>query len=708
MQDIVTAKDIAHVLGISERAVRSKATRESWPFEEKTCRGGKRRLYPVLSLPEDVRQAMASFMLAGGSGADTPSAVAAASVTAVQAPAAVPSSLGKLTRRQREAALARLAFVREIERAIPLIGKEAAIRNLVKAAKDGALAARLGEQVAIANDRMSAGRGLSRRRLYDWCRMFAEGGEAALAPKHQGKDMRVPDWAPAFLAIWQRPQKPTVTDAYDEFKAGYTGQAPSIFAVRRFLAKMAMPSREAGRRTGNALIKLRPHKHRKTGELWPGDIYTADGTTFDAEIQHPIHGQPFKPEITLVIDVATRRCVGLSIGEAESGFVILDALRMACLFGGIPCYFYVDNGSGYKNKLITGEGLGMMARLDIEMTNSIPGRPQGKGLMERAVGTICVPAAKRFASCTNANMDTDAAKKVFKINRADLKAHGKSKFLPRFEEFKTVILKEVDRYNARPHRALPFVEDAATGKRRHMSPDEYWNGFKARGFMPLPVPDVYKEELFMPGLPRKVANGWVRLYNGQYFAKELEDFHGDYVEVRYDIWDASQVYCWTTDGEKICTAKLDGNAMDYVPMPQIEAARERRDTGKIARLAEKVRRIVPGATVQLPDSPATYTMMADSITRPQPEPVALDIPVDAAETRPAEASPQAPARRPAFGSYHERYMWLMRNRDRWTAADHPWVAEYVQSARYADLHDYYLYEGIAWEESLAQANAEQQ
>ncbi|MGD9611218.1 MAG: Mu transposase C-terminal domain-containing protein, partial [Desulfovibrionaceae bacterium] len=612
--------------------------------------------------------------------------------------------LAKLTKRQRDAALARLAFVREIERTTPVVGKESAIRNLVKATKDGALAPRLADLVAVANDRMGAGRGLSRRRLYDWCRMFAEGGEAALAPRHPGKDMRVPDWAPAFLAIWQRPQKPTVADAYKEFKDAYKGDIPSIFAVHRFLKKMALSSREAGRCTGNALLKLRPHKHRKTGEMWPGDIYTADGTTLDAEIQHPIHGQPFKPEVTGVIDVATRRCVGISIGENENAFVVLDALRMACLYGGIPCFFYADNGPGYINDLISGEGTGMMDRLDIEMINAIPNRPQGKGLMERAVQTLCVPVAKRFATCSHADMDHDAAHKVFKITRADVKAHGKSKLLPTFEEFKRVLLNEVDRYNARPHRALPFIVDAATGKRRHLTPDEYWNSFKARGFMPLPVPDVYKEELFMPGLPRKVASGWVRLYNGQYFAKELEDFHGDYVEVRYDIWDSSQVYCWTTNGEKICTAKLDGNAIDYLPKAQIEAARERRDTGKIARLVEKVNRVVPGATVQLPDSPATYTMLADSITGPRPEPVVLDLPV----ARPAEAAPQEPARRPAFGSHNERYIWLMRNRDRWTSKDHAWVAEYVQSARYADLHDYYFYEGIAWEESLTQASAEQQ
>ena len=50
-------------------------------------------------------------------------------------------------------------------------------------------------------------------------------------------------------------------------------------------------------------------------------------------------------------------------------------------------------------------------------------------------------------------------------------------------------------------------------------------------------------------------------------------------------------------------------------------------------------------------------------------------------------------------------MWLMRNQDRWTSADHPWMAEYVQSARYADLRDYYFYEGIAWDDALAQASA---
>jgi len=686
MKTTYTGKEIAAVMGVVLSTIIRRAKREAWLFEVRRGRGGG-KTYPVAMLPQDVREAIATGYMAQ----DVPAIPEKTQAPAV--PTAPVTPTAKLTERQRETALARLAFVREIERASALVGKEKAIRNLLKAAGDNTLAPRLAELISKANDRFGDGSkrsiGLSRRRLYDWCAKFAQGGETALAPLHKGKDMRVPAWAPAFLAIWQQPQKPTIADAYRRFEETYAGgKPPSIFAVRRWLEKMAAPDREAGRATGNALLHLRPHKLRRTDELWPGDVYTADGTTFDAEIQHPIHGQPWKPEVTLVIDVATRRCVGISVGEAESGFVILDALRMACQFGGIPCIFYVDNGSGYKNAMMTGEALGMMARLDIEMRNSIPGRPQGKGLMERAVQTVCVAAAKRLSSCSHADMDGDAAKKVFKITRADLKAYGKSKLLPTFDTFKETILKRVDEYNAGPHRALPRVEDAATGKRRHMTPDEHWQSFKRRGFLPLPVPEVYKDELFMPGTPRKVANGWVRLFNGQYFSQELADFHGDYVEVRYDIWDSSRVYCWTTQGEKICVAELDGNAMDYMPMPQIEAARERRATGKIARLAEKIGRVAPGATVQLPEAPATYTMMADSITRPQPEPVVLDLPS-------ARQEPKA-AKRPTFSSMQDRYIWLMQNPDRWTDADREWVDRYVAGDDYADLHPYFESRRIAW------------
>lgn len=42
---------IAAILEISARAVRDRAVREGWPYVEQTCRGGRRRLYPLASLP---------------------------------------------------------------------------------------------------------------------------------------------------------------------------------------------------------------------------------------------------------------------------------------------------------------------------------------------------------------------------------------------------------------------------------------------------------------------------------------------------------------------------------------------------------------------------------------------------------------------------------------------------------------------------------
>ena len=127
----------------------------------------------------------------------------------------------------------------------------------------------------------------------------------------------------------------------------------------------------------------------------------------------------------------------------------------------------------------------------------------------------------------------------------------------------------------------------------------------------------------------------MRLFNGVYFADELANFHDDYVEVRYDIWDSSKVYCWTTRGEKICTAELDGNAIDYFPKAQVQAARERRDAGRVARLVAKIDRVATRRDrAAFPETPPTYTMMADSITRPSPEPIVLGPPNEEMESEP--------------------------------------------------------------------------
>ncbi|MDC5138046.1 DDE-type integrase/transposase/recombinase, partial [Acinetobacter baumannii] len=122
----------------------------------------------------------------------------------------------------------------------------------------------------------------------------------------------------------------------------------------------------------------------------------ADGHCFDAEVAHPQHGKPFRPELTSIIDVATRRLVGWSIALSESSWAVLDAIRMSATECGIPAIFYVDNGSGYKNDLPKAQWRGFLARLNPEVSHALPYNSQANGLIERSHQTIWVKAAKNL------------------------------------------------------------------------------------------------------------------------------------------------------------------------------------------------------------------------------------------------------------------------------------------------------------------------
>ena len=675
-----TAAQIAEAVGVSERAIQKRSKKEAWPSLKRSGKGGG-KVFTLANLPQDVREAILKWELK----ASSPALMETPNVPAVKAP--VDTSL--LNTKQRNVMCARLAFVREIERlAAAGMAKTTIMDNLVEASRRGELAPHLTPMVVLANDRSKGERGLSKRSLQRWCSDFAKGGEGALAPARNSKDMGVPAWAADFLAVYQRPSNPTLADAYRQvFGLPHrpNPDAPSIHAVRRFVSKFSLPARMQGRKTGNAWLCVLPHRRRDTSDLWPTDIYTMDGTTFDAEIMHPHNGQPFKPEITLVIDVATRRCVGMSVALAESAISTLDAVRMACLFGGIPAMLHADNGPGYINAVWTAEGSGLMARLGIELCNSIPGRPMGKGLMERAVGTICVPAAKRLMSCSHADMDKDAAKKVFKLSRRALKAGAN--VLPTWEEFKAALLGRLEEYNNTPHRGqdMPKIVDEISGRMRPMSPNEAWAAGIAKGFEPVTVPESMRDELFMPAEHRKVLRGKIKFLGGEYYHADLTELAGEVVEVRYDIWDSSKVYVWSMDGKKICAAGLDAHATPYMPQSRREVAQDKRRKAQLGRLEDKAQRIAPGATIMLPD--VDQGQYSDELAVGRPEsPVTIDV----------EAIPAPSDARPLFLNRMHHYRWLMEHRDQCTEADESWLAEYAQDPEYLDMADRYEFEKIAY------------
>ena len=672
-------------------------------FQRRKCERGKGFEYPLSSLPKETQDALLARMLQASEHLSAPVAGNAFPPPVFPGSAGLPAAAGlfipapapgALKDWQREIASARQALLQEVARIGAASGVERAIQTLLKLAGDGALPDHLRRLIPLANAKAGkAGkRTLSRRSLYRWLH-DSKRGFAALAPRDAEK-LVIPPWAPALVKLYNQPQKPALTGCLDKLAsalpAGVT--LPSYSAARRFLEKMGTVTRERGRRLPRELKALQPFVRRDTSNLLPGDVYTADGHKFDAEVSHPGHGKAFRPEITAVLDVATRKAVGWSAGLAESTWAVNDAMRHAAESNGIPTLFYVDRGSGYANAAQADEVVGFAARVGYEITHSLPYNSQARGLMERSHHSIWVKAAKELPTYMGAVMDREAKTKVFKLTRAHIKSAGTSKLLLPWDEFLTFCQQQVDAYNARPHRSLPKVRDEVTGKLRHLSPGEMWEQAVTGGWAPMLLTDAERDDLFRPYKLCTVTRGEVRLFNNLYFSGDLAEYHGERLPVGYDIHDPSRVWVRDARGRLICVAEFEANKRDYFPQSVIERAAEKRAKAREKRLETHLQEVRDEL-----NPPARLEHQEPNFLPTQIQADRIEVEGDAAA--PGNVVPLISAEaRPWFKTDPEQYRWLMQHRAQWGADDAEWLLDYVRSEDYADLAERYEYQAMGWSE----------
>lgn len=580
MSDIALTKDIAKALKVDVRTVQIWVANGKLPQPTEKISSGKGRPHmgwKIPSLPKGVREAILEHNIHNF--APQPGTSPAVSIPASH----------DLKDWQRKTAEARAAIIHEVKRLAAMAGTERAIQAVIALAANNELQEQLQRLVPVANAKAGSEgkRTLSRRSIYRWMN-DAESGFSGLAPRLR-TETRVPAWAPALLSLYQQPQKPTLKKCLDDLPRLLQGgiKAPSYWAAQRFLDKMSKLDLERGRMGPRELKSVRAYVKRDTSQMWPGDAYTADGHTFDAEIAHPAHGRPFRPEITSILDIATRRAVGWSIDLAESTWAVLDALRNAVETGGIPAIFYVDNGSGYKNAMMADEATGFMARLGITISHSLPYNSQARGIIERSHQTIWVRGAKDLPTYMGASMDREAKHSAFKITRADIKSAGASRLLMPWAEFTAWCQMQVDTYNDRPHRGLPKITDAS-GKRRHQTPNEAWATAITEGWKPVEVEAQESADLFRPYKEVTTRRALVQLFSNSYFHRDLEHHHGEKVLVGYDIHDANHVWVRDRAGRLICVAEFEGNKRSYFPVSALEQAAEKRAKGRIKRAEVKI------------------------------------------------------------------------------------------------------------------------
>lgn len=456
------------------------------------------------------------------------------------------------------------------------------------------------EVLKIANDRSDGKSNISRRTLYRWFAAKSEGGIQGLAPAQTKAAEPVPEGFIDFLRFYASPAKPDATEALKEYNK--TNPPPekclSIHQVRRTLkVKLNDIERNVGREGLLTLRSRMAYITRTTEGLWPTTVYTADGKTFDAEVADWKTHRPMKPEITSILDVATKKCVGIAISRKENTIAVTEALRVACVDHGIPAIFYTDRGAGYKNKTMDGDVGGLMGRLSITKMHALPYNSQAKGLIERLNRTAWNPLAEKLPTYLGKKMDKEAAALIHKQTRSDIAQFGQSRLLPTWAEFREMCDKAVVEYNENPHSSLPKIADPETGKMRHMSPNEAWEAHVAEGFEAIPVDDHEIDDLFRPYEVRTARRALVEWNSNTYFHEALEAYNGEKVMVGYDDTQARYVWVREVDrksgqpGKFICKADFTANKERYVPLTAQRAAEERRAKGRMRRLDNKVQDI---------------------------------------------------------------------------------------------------------------------
>lgn len=437
---------------------------------------------------------------------------------------------------QRTAAENRLYVVRYLQQKVQSgIKKTHAIQGLIEQAQAGTLAPEIMNAVLKANAKAGADRTVSRRTLIEWIKAVEDAEKcklpviAVLAPKP--RRIEIPVWAPVLMKLWAQPQKPALAAVVEllpqHLPAGV--ECPSYQQAYRFLTeKVGNVEAQKGRMGSRDIKNIKPFIRRDTSFMLPTEVYTADGHCFDAEVAHPMHGRPFRPELTVILDVATRRVVGWSVDLAENTFAVLDALRMSCCEHGIPAIFYVDNGSGYKNQILEDQSRGVLARLNITVKHSLPYNSQAKGLMERSHQSIWVKAAEQLPTYIGKKMDAEAAQKVHKLTRKEIALVGQ-KTLPSWNDFLLYVELKVEQYNNKPHKGLKRITDPVTFKKRYQSPNEAWAEALEAGTPIDKCDDWDAQDLFRPYQERKVLRCEISLFNNIYFSRALEEYHGDTV-----------------------------------------------------------------------------------------------------------------------------------------------------------------------------------
>lgn len=209
----------------------------------------------------------------------------------------------------------------------------------------------------------------ARSTLDDWIRAYRRGGFEALKPAERCPGPRTP--APLLeQAAALRRERPARTGGQiaEILRRLHGEQAPSARTVERYLRRHGL---------SRARLQGRERAYGRFEASAPNELWVAD-------VLHGPLVRGRRAYLFCVLDDHSRFVVGARFAFAETTLALEGVLRTCFLALGLPDRLYVDNGSPF----VSGQLVRVCAVLGIRLLHSAPGRPQGRGKLERFFRTV--------------------------------------------------------------------------------------------------------------------------------------------------------------------------------------------------------------------------------------------------------------------------------------------------------------------------------
>ena len=348
-----------------------------------------------------------------------------------------------------------------------------------------------------------------------------------------------------------RPSMAAVRRRAAEVAARYGWPEPTYRQVRGAVGKMEKGMLKLAHEGTKAYEEAFDLVHR-TEAARPNEVWQADHTLLDIRILDE-KGKARRPWLTVILDDHSRAVAGYHLSfDAPSAAGTALALRRAIRrkgepgwpVCGVPESFYTDHGSDFTSRRMEQVAAGLGMRLVF----STPGKPRGRGKVERFFGTV----NRMFLSETPGYVRGGAPRRGEKAEP--------ELALPELDRaFRSWLLTV---YLPRPH--------GQTG----VAPAERW---AAEGFFPeVPEPAERLDLLLSTeARTRRVRRDGIHFHALRYLDAVLAAYVGEDVVVRYDPRDLAEIRVYH-EGRFLCRAVCPELSGETVGLKEIRNARNRR------------------------------------------------------------------------------------------------------------------------------------